>query len=665
MLSSLPAPGGLDAAGKAGKYELPFRRGSDDDSGLNEDANRVRRGGQLGAGSAAGVAPFARLPARFNTASRAVAAATWRPKEPRLSVLPTGSPISAAGPGAGFPSGAGFGGFDRVPPSSPRGGLGLAGGFVSAGGCGPIPATPRGQQAGVRRVGIAVPDHAVGYCFVRPNGTRTRLIPADLLPFSLQGIPAIETDNPNLVELPVPVGMGPDGKNTNTMRLASSTPQRGRNADAIQQASYGNSPRSIVTSSPHAPAGPGAQPKRTKIYCDKWVHEGVCAFTQQGCKYKHEMPMDKATQFSLGLFHGLPTWWKKSQAELSAPQNAPSAEENYPIARGTTRNQPQQQYQQHTQSPIHNTFGAAPTRLPNNGSSGFSNGWQSMNNQVGVSPGPGAPGSKFFSVSHASSVWWRNDLGPTGGRVPFLLVPSPVIFQRSCFPPPKTPSPGRYRPYKPGRARPVPKVPSPSSVGCTTPSPLITASAGREGKGKQKEEGEYMTPSPRETAPEPVSVEEAGAISPPASIETQVFPLDATPSPAPAPAHAAAPAPAEPPSPSGEVIVYRPLLRPRRGAGPARLANTSSYSTTSDFGPVGSSRPLPPQPQPPSLPLSMMMMTMMPSPVGSGGGCVASVLPPGATAGARLISSENGSGNGREESGGGGGGGGGVRIGLS
>lgn len=46
------------------------------------------------------------------------------------------------------------------------------------------------------------------------------------------------------------------------------------------------------------------------------MHEGTCAFTQQGCKYKHEMPFDKATQLSLGLFHGLPSWWKKHQANL-------------------------------------------------------------------------------------------------------------------------------------------------------------------------------------------------------------------------------------------------------------------------------------------------------------------------------------------------------------
>ncbi|KAK4228748.1 hypothetical protein QBC38DRAFT_474227 [Podospora fimiseda] len=284
---------------------------------------------------------------------------------------------------------------------------------MSPGGCGPIPTTTRGQQAGVRRVDIVVPDNAVGYCFVRPDGNRTRLIPADLLPFSLQGVPAVENDNPNLVELPVPVGIGPDGRNTNTQRLVLS-PQRGRNADAIQ-ASYNNSPASAI-GSPHAPTGPGSQSKRTKIYCDKWVHEGVCAFTQQGCKYKHEMPMDKATQFSLGLFHGLPTWWKKSQAELSAPQ---SADENYPIARGTTRSQSQQQMPPH-QSPIRTTFGTRLTNNVNLAANHFTSAWQPMNSQVVSSAG---------SYSNNSNNG-LNDFGPVGSSRPMprgnnSMLPSP------------------------------------------------------------------------------------------------------------------------------------------------------------------------------------------------------------------------------------------------
>ncbi|KAH8592698.1 hypothetical protein B0O99DRAFT_743329 [Bisporella sp. PMI_857] len=68
---------------------------------------------------------------------------------------------------------------------------------------------------------------------------------------------------------------------------------------------------SIVAASPPAPAVP--IPRRHKVYCDKWLHEGVCAFTQLGCRFKHEMPLDKATQVALGLNHGLPAWYKRQQ----------------------------------------------------------------------------------------------------------------------------------------------------------------------------------------------------------------------------------------------------------------------------------------------------------------------------------------------------------------
>lgn len=59
--------------------------------------------------------------------------------------------------------------------------------------------------------------------------------------------------------------------------------------------------------------------RREKIYCDKWIHDGTCAFIQQGCKYKHEMPHDRETQERLGLFHGYPAWWKKQAIEQQRP----------------------------------------------------------------------------------------------------------------------------------------------------------------------------------------------------------------------------------------------------------------------------------------------------------------------------------------------------------
>jgi hypothetical protein len=73
------------------------------------------------------------------------------------------------------------------------------------------------------------------------------------------------------------------------------------------------------------------------------VHEGICAFEQQGCRYLHDMPSDKATQVALGLFQGYPAWWKKHQADLqrqrAAPVGTPQVE--------AKPQQPQPQQQQH------------------------------------------------------------------------------------------------------------------------------------------------------------------------------------------------------------------------------------------------------------------------------------------------------------------------------
>lgn len=84
--------------------------------------------------------------------------------------------------------------------------------------------------------------------------------------------------------------------------------------------------------------------RREKIYCDKWIHEGVCAFTQMGCKYKHEMPMDKVTQMGLGLNHGLPNWYRRAYAiNLNPEPTSPTAISSPPRARteGSWRNRVQ------------------------------------------------------------------------------------------------------------------------------------------------------------------------------------------------------------------------------------------------------------------------------------------------------------------------------------
>jgi hypothetical protein len=60
--------------------------------------------------------------------------------------------------------------------------------------------------------------------------------------------------------------------------------------------------------------------RREKLYCDKWIHEGVCAFAQVGCKYLHVMPMDAETQVEVGLYNGLPRWYRVRTQDWRQPQ---------------------------------------------------------------------------------------------------------------------------------------------------------------------------------------------------------------------------------------------------------------------------------------------------------------------------------------------------------
>jgi hypothetical protein len=67
---------------------------------------------------------------------------------------------------------------------------------------------------------VTITPDTLGYCFVRPNGRRTRLVPVDMLPYALQGIPAHESGEERLVALPVPAGVGRDGRSSNSQVLA-------------------------------------------------------------------------------------------------------------------------------------------------------------------------------------------------------------------------------------------------------------------------------------------------------------------------------------------------------------------------------------------------------------------------------------------------------------
>ncbi|KAK4236671.1 hypothetical protein C8A03DRAFT_35396 [Achaetomium macrosporum] len=163
---------------------------------------------------------------------------------------------------------------------------------------------------------VTISPGTLAYCFVRPNGARTRLVPVDMLPFRLQGIPPQEKpeEHDRLVVLPVPTGVGADGRSCNVGQVLRAANHPSSVGSDVQ-------PPTNPTTTTTRP-GTATAPKRAKIYCDKWVHEGVCAFTQQGCKYKHEMPSDRATQHQLGLFLGYPAWWKRRQAELARAERS-------------------------------------------------------------------------------------------------------------------------------------------------------------------------------------------------------------------------------------------------------------------------------------------------------------------------------------------------------
>ncbi|KAK4452366.1 hypothetical protein QBC34DRAFT_377376 [Podospora aff. communis PSN243] len=165
-----------------------------------------------------------------------------------------------------------------------------------------------------------------GYLLWRGDGQYTRLVPADLLP-PLKGIPASQTNKVGFWVCPPPNAATETGwayQQPIELEHLGPASHRGVNEEDLQTRIDTIIATTATTTSPVAGTIPRPAPKRVKVYCDKWIHDGTCAFTQQGCKYKHEMPHDRATQHALGLFHGYPAWWKRQQAELARQKAPPS-----------------------------------------------------------------------------------------------------------------------------------------------------------------------------------------------------------------------------------------------------------------------------------------------------------------------------------------------------
>ncbi|KIX95300.1 uncharacterized protein Z520_08817 [Fonsecaea multimorphosa CBS 102226] len=69
----------------------------------------------------------------------------------------------------------------------------------------------------------------------------------------------------------------------------------------------------IPASTPNPPADPDPEmpPPGQKIYCSYWLRNGECNFAQQGCMYKHVMPLNLQVLEVLG-FRDLPDWYRKT-----------------------------------------------------------------------------------------------------------------------------------------------------------------------------------------------------------------------------------------------------------------------------------------------------------------------------------------------------------------
>ncbi|RFU29915.1 hypothetical protein B7463_g6436, partial [Scytalidium lignicola] len=189
-------------------------------------------------------------------------------------------------------------------------------------------------------------DIAWGYALRRENGSYTRLVPADLI---LPWVNIPKYDKPEgLIIIPtlhaIPSGTYTEADHSGDDSHSISPPTHllsgwhhfnvrdrySKSNDNDVQHAIDNILSKAPLNEPIRTEFQTIQSKplrRKKIYCDKWVHEGVCAFTQQGCKYKHEMPMDRATQLELGLNNGLPFWWRCQQsAKLQSISNSPRSD---------------------------------------------------------------------------------------------------------------------------------------------------------------------------------------------------------------------------------------------------------------------------------------------------------------------------------------------------
>ncbi|KAI3335900.1 hypothetical protein F4824DRAFT_500389 [Ustulina deusta] len=245
-----------------------------------------------------------------------------------------------------------------------------------------------------------------------------------------KNIPAMQRGYAGMMVVPQPRGLPPNGYWSNTepvvVRSPPVTPPSP--ADTIQSRIDNivvTTPSTANLLSPSLSNAATGGHRRSKIYCDKWVHEGVCAFTQRGCKYKHEMPSDKLTQHQLGLFQGYPHWWKKHQADLSRQREALPSE--------TPKNSSQSnEYRGSNERYIGNPIVSAAGNTSCRGLSSDTGGqlpWRQNGEYSGESQLLGANSSVVRTTSRDMSGAMRNVMNVAANIPSRDLSPCPVSYE--------------------------------------------------------------------------------------------------------------------------------------------------------------------------------------------------------------------------------------------
>lgn len=151
---------------------------------------------------------------------------------------------------------------------------------------------------------------------INPSSSKQRPAASDpILYQSEQGRP--DTRSPPRSEPSAPQQLPISATTTNWRRVddAASAKSQKNIDNIIAQGSHSpaHKPETAVRVSRTSSSSPkSSYEQKDKVYCSYWIRSGECDYTQQGCRYKHEMP-DKATLASIG-FRTVPRWWQKKVA---------------------------------------------------------------------------------------------------------------------------------------------------------------------------------------------------------------------------------------------------------------------------------------------------------------------------------------------------------------